>query len=159
MAFASLRIHPAEPGAIKQGLAESGWVEGEVLAAGQLRQGKVPSAGSLLTGAALVDVFRPRRSKLLPAHFVLAATPSEVYAFKATGGSPHKRAGPYVLRVQAGVEARFPRDDVRMTDLEHGSESKGGTLVVAGESFPVVRPNMGGDPSTDELIALLGGVS
>jgi hypothetical protein len=38
------------PGAIKRALTDSGWVDGDVIAAGDLRQGKEPTVVSMLTG-------------------------------------------------------------------------------------------------------------
>src|SRR5215216_7512604 len=61
-------------GAFTRGVNESGWLADEVVAAGVLRQGKAPSLAALVTGAALVDVLRPRPSKSLPREFALAVT-------------------------------------------------------------------------------------
>jgi hypothetical protein len=152
----AIKVKSESPDAIRAAMAESGWVDDEVVAAGQLRQGKAPSMAAMMTGAALVEILRPKRSKLLPRHFILVATPTEVLVFKASGGSPDK-GGPYEIRIREGIESRFPRSDVRLTDLEDGASSKGGTLTVGGESMPVARPNLSGDPSTDELFRLLSG--
>lgn len=46
----------------------------EVIAAGQLKQGRTPSMAAMVTGAALFEVLRPRRSKSLPKGFALAVT-------------------------------------------------------------------------------------
>ena len=47
-----------------------------------------------------------------------------------------------------------------MIDLPDGAQSKGGTLELEGaERLPVSRPNLDGDPNTDELLELLGGLS
>ena len=152
--MATLTVYPKNGMALKEGLAESGWFQEEVLAAGQLRQGRAPSTLGMVTGAALVEVIRPRRSKLLPRHFALVVTPSEVLAYKASGGSG-EASSVYTMRIKDNVEARFPRTDVRITELEEGEKSKGGMLIVGGESIPVARPNLNGDASTDELLALL----
>jgi hypothetical protein len=40
---------------------------------------------AMVTGLALVEVLRPRRSKLLPRQFVLAAPGERLVAFKALG--------------------------------------------------------------------------
>lgn len=144
-------------GAIKRALNESGWIDGEVIAAGQLRQGKAPTMASMITGTALAEVVRPRRSKSLPRHFVLAATADRIVALKAAGGASQE-TGPYVLRIQSGEVASWPRASVRLLDLTDGARSTGGTLELAGtERLPVSRPNLNGDPDTDELIDLLGG--
>jgi hypothetical protein len=62
------------------------------------------------------------------------------------------------LSIREGIEARFPRALVSMSDLgEKGIRTNGGTMTIDGESFPVARPLLGGEPNTDELIALLSG--
>lgn len=152
----AIKVHTEGSMALKEAVAASGWIDGEVVAVGQLRQGKAPSTLGMVTGAALIEVLRPRRSKLLPRHFALVVTPTEVLAFKASGGSP-EHGGDYEMRIQDSVEGRWPRSEVRLTDLEDGRSSKGGILEVAGESIPVARPNLSGDPSTDELLGVLAG--
>ena len=139
------------PGAVKFALVDSGRVEAPVLAAGQLRQGSATAAG-----AAMVELVRPRRTKLLPRHFVLAVTEVEVIAFRATGGST-EGGGAYALRIAAEVAARFPRSQVRITDLSDGDQSKSGTLHIGAEAIPVVRALLNGERNTDELLAVLGG--
>lgn len=126
-----------------------------ILAVGQLRQGKAPTVLGLLSGAALGEVLRPRRSKLLPRHFVLAVTPTRVLAFKAWGGGED---GDYEVHIRPGVRAEFARAHVTLGDLADGARSKGGTLRIGPEAFPVCRPNLNGDPETDALVALLGGL-
>jgi hypothetical protein len=156
MAFGWLTVQSAEAGALTYALNESGWIEGTVLAAGQLRQGKAPSMAAMVTGAALWEVLRPRRSKLLPRHFVMALTADRAIAFKAVGGSPKGgSASDYTIRIKSGEEASFARSEVSMSDLPEGPASKGGIMSIRGQSFPVGRPNLTGDPNTDELIALL----
>ena len=156
MAFGWLSVQSAGIGALKDALNDSGWIDGEVVAAGQLRQGKAPSMAAMVTGAALWEVLRPRRSKLLPRHFVMALTADRAIAFKAVGGSPESgNAGDYTIRIKSGEEASFARSEVSLSDLPEGAESKGGIMSVRGASFPVGRPNLNGDPNTDELIALL----
>lgn len=150
----TINVHTEGSMALKEAVAASGWIDGEVVAVGQLRQGKAPSTLGMVTGAALIEVLRPRRSKLLPRHFALVVTPTEVLAFKASGGSP-EHGGEYEMRIQDSVAGRWPRDQVRITDLDSGPSSRGGTLEIAGESLPVARPNLDGDPSTDELLGVL----
>lgn len=151
----ALRIPSQQEGVVKLALDDAGWLDKPVLAAGQLRQGKAPSMAGMLVGFALVEILRPRRSKILPRHFVLAVTEDEVVAFKASGGSGENDST-YWLNIKEGVAARFPRDAVRISDLgEKGERSNGGTMTVGGESFPVCRPLLGGEPNTDELLALL----
>jgi hypothetical protein len=141
-------------GAIKQALNASGWRDDEVIAAGQLRQGKAPSLVAMVTGLALVELTRPKRSKALPRGFVLAVTADRVLAFKAIGGRVgDDRSGRYTVRIEPGTCAVWPRSSVRLVDLADGT-----TLELAGtERFPVSRPNVNGDPSTDELVDLLSG--
>ena len=148
-----------EQDSIKDALNRTGWIGGEVLAAGQLRQGKAPSMMAMVTGTALVEVLRPRRSKKLPRHFVLALTADRAYAFKAAGGSGEDSSSMYKLSVREAIVAEFPRDAVSLSDLPEGRASKGGTMAIDGERFPVSRPNLNGDPNTDELIEVLAGGS
>src|SRR5262245_43945671 len=86
-------VDPRFDNAIKNALVENGWIAEPVLAAGDLRQGKEPSLVSMITGTALIEVLRPRRSKAVPKHFVLALTPDRVVAFAAVGGGDED--GPY----------------------------------------------------------------
>jgi hypothetical protein len=154
----SISIAPGSPGAIKQALNASGWLDEEVIAAGQLRQGKPMTVVGMLTGLAAIELARPRRTKSLPRQFVLAATADRIVAFKAWDGGSGDGDGPYLMRVNPGEQASWPRSSVRLVDLPDGARSKGGTLELAGtERFPVSRPNLHGDPDTDELIDLLGG--
>jgi hypothetical protein len=145
----------ARPTSIGGYINAMGWLDEPVIAAGELRQGKAPSILGMLIGTALIEILRPRRSKLLPRHFVLAVTDTRIVAFKAWGGGGD---GEYAIGIRPGVRASFARDDVELSDLPNGSESKGATMSVRGEQFPVSRPNLNGDWDTDELIALLGGL-
>lgn len=152
-----IRIATGADGALKLALNDSGLIDGEVIAAGQLRQGKTPSMLGMVLGYALWEVLRPRRSKLLPRHFILALTDQEAFALKAKGGSGEESSSVYEVYITEEVAERFPRSAVTLTELEEGERSKGGTMTINGESFPVSRPNLNGDPNTDELIALLSG--
>jgi hypothetical protein len=105
------------PGAIKKALNDGGWVDGLVLAAGDLRQGKEPSLTSMLTGTALVEVLRPPCSKSLPRHFVLALTADRIVAFKALG-SGNDEAGVYELWLRPDEFASWPREAVRLLDVK-----------------------------------------
>ena len=146
--------------AFKQALNQSGWIDGEVIAAGQLRQGKALSMVGMIAGTALIELARPRRSKSLPRHFVLAATADRVVAFKASSLVMGEDTGPEMVRIKQGECASWPRASVRLIDLPDGAQSKGGTLELEGtERLPVARPNLDGDPNTDELLELLGGLS
>ena len=133
------------PGAVKFALNDSGCVKKPVEAAGQLRQGK----------ASLVGALGPRVTKELPRHFVLAVTDDEVIVFRATGGAT-EGGGAYALRIGRTEFGRYPRSEVRISGLEDGDQSKGGTLHLAGETVPVVRALLNGEQNTDELLATLG---
>jgi hypothetical protein len=148
-----IRVESEQPGAIKRALADSGWLGGErVLAAGQLRQGE--AAEKTTVWATLIEVLRPRRSKSLPAHFVLAVTPSRVVAFRATGGTTQGQRR-YVLRIRGPIAGEWPRGQVLLRDLPEGARSMGGTLEIGNESIPVSRAKLSGEPDTDELLATL----
>jgi hypothetical protein len=140
--------------AIKRALNESGWLGDEAIAAGQLRQGNAPSVVAMVTGWALIQMLRPRRSKSLPSQFLLAVTTERVIAFEASGGGDAESN--YETRIEPGEVGSWPRDLVRLIDLPKGSKSRGGTLDLAGEQIPVSRANLNTDPSTDELMELLG---
>ena len=150
-----ISVETSTPGAVRDALNQSGWLTEEVVAAGQLRQGKAPTTLQMIVGIGVLLELVRRRTKLLPRHFVLAVTATSVHAWKAVGGSP-EHSSDYTLRIFDGEKGSFPRSSVRMTDLPEGAASKGGVLSIDGESFPVMRPNLSGDPNTDELIALLG---
>jgi hypothetical protein len=151
-----IEVGSESAGAIKEAIERAGWLEGEqVLAAGQLRQGKVPSTVAMLTGLAVFEVIRPRRSKQLPRHFVLAVTPERVVAFRASGGR-RESDSTYRIRIRPGIEGSWDRAGTKLTQLAEGERSKGGVLLIAGESIPVARPNLNGEPNTDELLATLG---
>jgi len=150
-----------DPDSMKQAIAESGWVDrevvGEVVAVGHLRQGKAPTTVGMATGFAAWEVIRPRRSKVLPRHFVLAVTPERVIAWKAAGGSGDDSSH-YQLKIFPGEQANFARSSVSVSELVEGPRSKGATMTIDGKSFPVSRPNLSGDPNTDECLAVLGGL-
>lgn len=113
----------------------------------------------MVTGAAIVELLRPRRSKYLPRHFVLAATAERIVAFRASGGGGDSDGvTPYHIKIRPGECGSWPRASVRIVDLLDGGRSKGGTLELAGsERVPVARSGFDRDPDTDELIDLLGG--
>ena len=151
-----MRFNPNSDGVFKLWLNSEGPLEEEVIAAGHLRQGKAQKMIALILGYGLWEILRPRRSKLLPRHFVLALTPSEVVAFKASaGGGGAESSTEYTVSMDEDVYARYPRESVTLTDLPEGEKSQGGTLTINGESFPICRPNMNGDPNTDEFLEVL----
>lgn len=141
------------PGAFKRRLNQSGWLEDEVIAAGVLRQGHEPSIFALVTGLALIELIRPRRSKSLPREFVLAVTAARVVAFALSLVKEGDGTTDLVVKIKRGERGSWPRELVRMIDSREGVESRGGTLELGGvERFPVASD---GDDSTDELIKLL----
>jgi hypothetical protein len=152
-----LKVRTSMFGTFKGALNEAGWLEDEVLAAGHLRQGR---AGKLRGISEQLQLLMPRRSKKLPRHFVLAVTADEVVAFKATEVGQDSNAAIYQqLKIREGIAFRYPRDSVSLADLTDGAKSRGATITIEGESFQVMRPNPYGDPNTDELIAVLGGLA
>jgi hypothetical protein len=78
------------PARVNRGVIKSGWLAGEVIAAGELGQGRVPSLLRGVMGLALIDTVRSRRSKSLARGFALAVTAERVVAF-AIG--PRKEGG------------------------------------------------------------------
>ena len=153
-----ISVDSGAQGAIRDALNQAGWLDEEVVAAGQLRQGKAPTMLAMIVGWALWELIRPRRSKLLPRQFVMALTPTRAVAFKAVGGSGESSSSAYIVRIFDGEDASFPRSSVTMDDVPEGAKSKGGMMAIDGERFPVARPNLSGDPNTDELIAALAGL-
>jgi hypothetical protein len=153
-ASGTLAVEFRVPGAFKDRLNESGWVADEVIAAGVLRQGKAPSLLALVTGLALVEVLRPRRSKSLPREFALAVTADRVVAFAMSRWKEGDGTTDRVVKIKRDERGSWPRESVRLTDLPNGGASKDGTLELAGlERIPVAWD---GDQSTDELIEQLG---
>jgi hypothetical protein len=155
-----MKVSSAKAGELKRALNETGWLGQEVLAAGYFRQGKTPSVAAMITGAALIEMLRPPRSKLLPRQFVLAATKDRLVAFKAGAvgiGEQTDLNYHYEVRINPGEQGSFPRADVILTDLPKGIKSEGGTLVIGTERIPIVRQSSRGDPNTDELVELLAG--
>jgi hypothetical protein len=148
----TLAVELRVPGAFKRRLNESGWLADEVIAAGVLRQGKAPSLPALVTGLALVEVLRPRRSKRLPREFLLAVTADTVVAFAMSPWAEGDGTTDRVVKIKRAEHGSWARESVRI-DLTKPGESKDGTLELAGvERFPVMQD---GDQSTDELIELL----
>lgn len=141
--------------ALARGLQERGWLDGEVVAAGVLRQGRSPSWPALLLGWALVELVRPRRSKALPREFAIAVTADRVVAFGLNPWREGDGSMDHVVRLNPGELRSWPRGAVRATGLYERGMSKGATLELpTGDRFPVVQH---GDSSTEDLIALLAG--
>jgi len=127
----------------------------EVLAAGQLRQGRKPSMMAMVTGTALVEVLRPRRSKSLPKGFTLAVTPSRVVAFACVGVSDDEYGENFHVVVREKERGSWPREAVAIEGLRNESENDG-WLTLGGERVPVCRPHFVEDPETDALVEMLG---
>jgi hypothetical protein len=142
-------VQSGEPGAFTRGLNGSGWLADEVLAAGALRQGKPPSVFTAVTGLACIELAR-RRSKSLPREFVLAATSKHVVAFGISARDSETSTP--VVEVKREELGRWPRELVGLSDVKKGLFSRGATLTLEGERFPVTSDR---DDSTEELIALL----
>jgi hypothetical protein len=112
---------------------------------------------ALIVGWGLWELMRPKRSKLLPRQFVLAVTPNQVFAFRSVTSGSEDRSDTFV-KIDPDIHASWPRESVSLA-VTDGPKSKGGTLTIEGESFPVTRPNLSGDPNTDELVGLLAGAA
>ncbi|HEX5911008.1 MAG TPA: hypothetical protein VFY44_10965 [Thermoleophilaceae bacterium] len=124
-----------------------------IVAAGDLRQGKRPSMVALMLGYGLIVLMLPRKSKQLSRRFVLIATENEVIARRAwSGGGEHE----YLIKVGDRLGS-WPRDQVWMDGFgADGTQAASATLHLAGQTLPVSRPNLSGDPNTDELFLTLG---
>ena len=148
-----LRVELRGPGALKQRLNESGWLDDEVIAADLVTQGKTHSLLGMMTGYALIEVMRPRRAKSLPRQFALAVTADRVVAFALSPWSEGDDGADAVVWVKHKECDSWPRELVRLLDPSTRGISKGGTLELAGqERFPVTWE---GDDDTKELIELL----
>jgi hypothetical protein len=92
---------------------------------------------------------------------VLAVTADRVVAFKARGGADGGNGeGPYRLWIKPGERGSWRAGSVRLAARPEDTKTTIGTLVLDEvERLPVYRPNPDADPSTDELVARLGGVS
>lgn len=148
-----LPIEWARPEAFKRALNESGWLADEVLAAGLVTQGRTQSLFRMITGLALLEVLRPRRSKSLPREFALAVTHDKVVAFAMNPWKEGDGETVRVVKIKNEQRGSWSRGLVRMIDVSKGRVQDGATLDLAGEEqFPIT---WGGDPSTDELIEVL----
>ena len=141
------------PGSFKSRLNASGWLADEVVAAGALRQGKPPSMISMVTGAALVEVVRPRRTKSLPREIALAVTTDRVVAFAMSAWSEGDEFTDYVVKIKRGEVGSWPLGSARLSDRADAAGWKGGTLQLGDlDPFPVTWNS---DPSSDELVELI----
>lgn len=130
----------------------------KVLAAGRFRQGKRPSMAAMVTGTALFEVLRPRRSKTVPRSFVLALTPSRVVAFAFVGVSDDDDGTNYHAVLRQGERGSWPRESV---GLSQGSGHDGleRKLTIGGEEILISRPSNVDDPQTDAFEAALQGTA
>jgi hypothetical protein len=149
----TLPVEWQRPGAFKRALNESGWLADHVVAAGTVTQGKTQSLFRMITGLALLEVLRPRRSKTLPREFVLAVTADRVVALALSPWKEGVGDNVDVVKVKNEQRGSWRRGQVRVIDPTVGRVQNGGTLDLAGEEqFPFT---WGGDDSTAELIELL----
>jgi hypothetical protein len=149
----TLPVEWQRPGAFKRALNESGWLADQVVAAGMVTQGKTHSLFRMITGLALLEVLRPRRSKTLPREFVLAVTADRVVALALSPWKEGVGDNVDVVKIKNEQRGSWRRGHVRVIDPTVGRVQNGGTLELAGEEqFPFI---WSGDDSTAELIELL----
>ena len=141
-----------KPGAFKRRLNESGWLADEVVAAGWMQQGKPSTMLAMVTGKALIDLARSRRSKSLPREFVLAATRDRIVAYQMSAMADGDGDTTVAVKVKPGERGAWSRASVRLLSVEGSGDRKTATLDVAGEQIPVWWDS---DPSTDEFVELL----
>lgn len=134
------------PGVTPVRLASPEDIPEPILAVAQLRQGAAPSRLAMLSGFALLELCRPRRSKTLPRYFAILVTEQRVLFYKSWGSGEDDD---FVLHLRGSAVAEFPRSSVHVED--------GAALVVNGERIPVFCPNMtnGGDPDAKATLELL----
>lgn len=127
----------------------------EVLAVGELRQGKEPTTMSTFTGTALIGLLRRPQFKPLPRHFVMAITANRAVAFKGISvGDEYEKEEGVIVRGEIGS---WPREGLSIDEIGYLKERPdSGTMALAGERFPVWRPSFAEDHETDELFELLG---
>jgi hypothetical protein len=152
-----LRVPLGYPGEFKRRLNQSGWFDEEVVAGALLTQGKAMSLLSMMTGWALVEMARARRSKSLPREFCVAVTPTRVIALAMSPWSEGSDDGgsDVVVKVKREEVGSWSRGSLRIDvdDRELRSGMKGGRLDLAGvEQLPV---NWGKGTDTEELVELL----
>jgi len=149
----TLPVEWQRPGAFKRALNESGWLADPVVAAGTVTQGKTQSLFRMITGLALLEVLRPRRSKTVPKEFVLAVTADRVIALALSPWKEGVGDSVDVVKIKNEQRGSWRRGLVRVIDPTTGRVQNGGTLDLAGEEqFPFTWD---GDDSTAELIELL----
>jgi hypothetical protein len=142
------------PGAFTRALNESGELDEQAIAVGVLRQGKQHSVLALVSGLALLEVLRPRRSRSLPREFALAVTQHRVVAFAMSLWAEGTDTTTTLVRIKRGERGSWPRELVQIVDPSRNILQNGATLEVAGERIPVVWES---HSSTDELVGALSG--
>jgi hypothetical protein len=154
-----LRVPLAISGAFKDRLNASGWFDEEIVAAGIVSQGKAMSLVSMMTGTALIELARAKRTKSLPREFCLAVTDDKVIALAMSAWSEGSDDGgsDIVVKVKREQVGSWARGWVRIEPdgrrLKSGQ--RGGTIDLAGlEQFPV---NWATGSDTEEVIELLAG--
>jgi hypothetical protein len=154
-----LRVPLALSGAFKDRLNASGWFDEEIVAAGVVNQGKAMSLLSMMTGTALIELARAKRTKSLPREFCLAVTDDKVIALGMSAWSEGSDDGgsDVVVKVKREQVGSWARGWVRIEPdgRKLKSGQRGGTIDLAGlEQFPV---NWATGSDTEEVIELLGG--
>jgi hypothetical protein len=152
-AAGTLPVECERPDAFKRSLNASGWLADEVIAAGVVPEWKPQSLFRMITGLALLEVLRPRRSKSLPREFALAVTSDRIVAFAMSPWKEGDGETVRVVKIKHDERGSWSRESVRVIDPSTTRVSNGGMLDLAGEErIPVTWD---GDPSTGELIDLL----
>jgi hypothetical protein len=82
----------------------------EVIAAGEMRQGRKPSMAPMLTGTAPIELSGPRRSKSVPKHFVLALTPTRAVAYGCVGVADDEDGENYRAIIRDKEHGSWPRE-------------------------------------------------
>ena len=152
-----LRVPLAISGAFKDRLNASGWFDEEIVAAGIVSQGKAMSLVSMMTGTALIELARAKRTKSLPREFCLAVTDDKVIALPMSAWSEGSDDGgsDIVVKVKREQVGSWARGWVRIEPdgRKLKSGQRGGTIDLAGlEQFPV---NWATGSDAQEVIELL----
>lgn len=126
----------------------------EVLAAGQLRQGRAPSMMAMVTGTALIEVLRPAL-EVAAERLHARRHPNRVVAFACVGVADDEYGENFRVVVREKERGSWPREAVAIEGLRDESENDG-WLTLGGERVPVCRPNYVEDPETDALVEMLG---
>ena len=114
----------------------------------------------MLTGWALVELARAKRSKSVPRELCLAVTEERVIALALSAwseGGGDDGSSDVVVKVKREEAASWRRGEVRIEPDGRGLKSgqRGGTIELAGlERFPV---NWATDSDAEEVVELLAG--